>query len=78
MDVIFKNNESVLFSANQTVQYALYSKQITNKSTINDYDLIYQEKHSDLFYPFYSEYYSKVICSVYESGKEPKFLIFSY
>ncbi|MDN5359519.1 MAG: hypothetical protein PWQ84_582 [Thermotogaceae bacterium] len=78
MDVIFKNNESVLFSANQTGQYALYLKQITNNNTKNDYDLIYQEKHSDVFYPFYSEYYSKVICSVYEVGKEPKFLILSH
>ncbi|MEA1885458.1 MAG: hypothetical protein U9N62_13220 [Thermotogota bacterium] len=75
MDVIFKNNESIIFSSNQTGQYALYLKQFTNKSTKNDYDLIHQEKNSDLFYPFYSEYYSKVICSVYEAGKEPKFLI---
>ncbi len=74
LDVIFKDENTFVFSSNKMGYYGIFEQTLG----FANYRLIYSKYTSDLFYPYYSEYYKKIICSVYEAGKEPYLLIIQH
>jgi len=75
VDVIFQNLTNAIFSSNKTGNYGIYQLNVSFVDSPSDYHLIYETKNKDIFYPCYSFVYSKIVSCVFETGKEPKFLI---
>ena len=75
VDSIFKNLQTIIYVSNKNGNYGLYSQSIDHNFDKNIGQLLYQRNNEEVYNPFYTEIYSKIICSVYQSGKEPKFLI---
>lgn len=78
LDVLFQDENSIIFSSNKQGTYDLYHQNYNEVTHSSDYKLIYANDKGDIFYPCYSKYYSKIICSIYETNKEPKILIIPY
>lgn len=78
MDPVFKNEESVIFSSNRKNHYGLYFLNFEEVNKTNEYHLIYALDSADIYYPHYSKNYSKIICCIYKSNKEPNFLIIEF
>ena len=78
IDVVFQDDQTALFSSNRTGHYGLYEKYISEIHHISQYTAIYEGKNEDIFYAHYSDFFSKIICSVYVAGKEPKLLFISH
>jgi len=77
LDPIFQNNQTIIYASNKNKNFGLFSRNILENPDKTVEKLVYQKKNEEVFNPFYSEFYSKIICSVYQSGKEPVFLIIS-
>lgn len=78
VDVNSWDERSVLFSSNQTGNYGIYRLSQDTQTNEFIYEQIYLVNKADLFYPFYSINYKKIICSLYDANNEPVFLFVSY
>jgi len=78
VDVIFQSQINSIFSSNKTGNYGIYKQKVSFENVPSDYQLVFETKNADIFYPFFSDIYSKIVACVFETGKEPRLLIIPY
>ena len=75
VDVIFQNEINSVFSSNRNGNYGIYQQRISFDNIPSDYQLVFEIKNKDIFYPCFSDIYSKIVACLFETGKEPRLLI---